>query len=125
MKPRHLADLLYPAAVVALALWLAAEHQLLRARTSEFQFMQMQVYHMSDLASQNQRLSNQLAAGSSPERLPQDQFMELLRLRGEAGALKQSETDLDKARKENQFSLFVLARYLQSLVVSFLVVSVV
>jgi len=41
--------------------------------------------------------------------------MELLRLRGEAGALKQSETDLDKARKENQQTHTVLARYLQSL----------
>ena len=115
MKPRHLANILFPAAVAALALWLAAEHRVLRARTAEHQLLEQQFNQMADLAARNEQLSNQLAAGISSERLPQDQFMELLRLRGEVGALKQNQTNFDKARKENQQTHTVLARYLQSL----------
>jgi hypothetical protein len=115
MKPRHFANIIFSSAVVALALWLAAEHQTLRARTAEHGLLEQQVREMADLAARNEQLSNQLTAGSSPEPLPHDQFMELLRLRGEVGALKQKQTDLDKARKENQQSHAVLAQYLQTL----------
>jgi len=115
MKPRHLAHVLFPTAVAALALWFAAEHRTLRARTVEHQLLEQQLRHMADLVAQNDKLSNQLMAGNSPAPLPHDQFMELLRLRGEVGALKQHESDLDKARKENQQTHAVLTRYLQSL----------
>lgn len=115
MKPCHLANLLFPGVTVALALWLAAEHQALRARTAEHQLLGQQLQQMADLAAQNEQLSNELATRRSSEPLPHDQFMELLRLRGEVGGLKQKQTDLDKARKENQQSHAVLARYLQTL----------
>jgi hypothetical protein len=115
MKLRHLANILFPTAVAALALWLAAEHRMLRARTADHQLLEQQVHQMAELAARNEQLSNQLAARNSSERLPQGQFMELLRLRGEVGALKQNQSDFDKARKENQQSHIVLARYLQSL----------
>lgn len=115
MKPSRLANLLLPAVVVALALWLATEHQRLRARTAEHQRLEQQVRQMANLAVRNEQLSNQLAAGNSSEPLPHDEFMELLRLRGQVGVLKQKQTDLDKARKENQQSHAVLTRYLQTL----------
>ncbi len=115
MKLRHLANIFFPAAVAALALWLAAEYRMLRARTADHQLLEQQLHQMTDLIARNEQLSNQLAAGTFPERLPPDQFLELLRLRGEVGALKQNQTDFDQARKENQQSHTVLARYLQSL----------
>ncbi len=115
MKPRLLASILFPAAVVALALWLAAEHRALQARTAEHQLLQQELRQMSELAARNEQLSIQVAAGKSPEPLPHDQFMELLRLRGEVGVLKQKQTDLDKARKENQQAHAVLTHYLQTL----------
>lgn len=115
MKPIALANFFFPGIAAGLAIWLAAEHQALLKRTAEHQMLERQLHQMDDLVTRNEQLSNLLAEASAPEPLPRDQFMELLRLRGQVGALSRQQTDLDKVRDENHQAHAVLDGYLNTL----------
>ena len=116
MKSSHpFAYMLLPGIVAGLAIWVAVEHQALLKRTREHQILERQLHQMADIAARDQQLSNLLAEANAPEPLPRDQFMELLHLRGQAGALSRQQTDLDKAREENHQARAVLERYLNTL----------
>jgi len=109
------ANIFFPGIAVGLAIWLAAEHQALLKRADEHQMLERQLQQMADIAARNEHLSNLLAEASAPEPLPRDQFMELLRLRGQVGARSRQQTDLDKAREENRQAHAVLERYFNTL----------
>ena len=51
------------------------------------------------LAAENERLSNLVARASQSRSLSEDQLRELLRLRGEVGALRQQGKELETARR--------------------------
>jgi RNA polymerase sigma factor (sigma-70 family) len=56
---------------------------------------------LTQLQTDNESLSNRLVAGDS-KNLPDEQFNELLRLRGEVGVLRRQVGELGKLREENQ-----------------------
>jgi myosin heavy subunit len=57
---------------------------------------------MTQLQTDNESLSNRLAAAGNSHSLADDQLNELLRLRGEVGMLRRQLTELGKLQKENQ-----------------------
>ena len=116
MKRLHrLLNLLFPGIAAGLAIWLAAQHQALLKRGGEHQMLERQLQQMAEVATRNEQLSNLLVQASAPEPLPQDQFLELLRLRGQVGTLSRDQSDLDKAREENRHAHAVLDRYVETL----------
>ena len=56
---------------------------------------------MTGLMAENERMSNLVAQANSPQSLPDDQSLELLRLRGEAGLLRRQTRELEAVRNEN------------------------
>ena len=116
MKSIHpLANILFPGIAAGLAIWLVAEHYALLKRNGEHQMLERQLHQMADVAARNAQLSNLLAAASAPEPLPQDQFLELLRLRGQVGVLSRQQADLAKTREENRQAHAFLEKYLNTL----------
>jgi hypothetical protein len=89
-------------ALVGMAALLMIQQQSLSRLREENQSLQRQQDQMAQLAAENERLSNTVnqADGSAP--LPQDQVHELLRLRGEVGALRQKAKELDRVQEENR-----------------------
>ncbi|HEY4984894.1 MAG TPA: hypothetical protein VIJ24_07490, partial [Verrucomicrobiae bacterium] len=59
-------------------------------------------YQIAQLKTDNDSRSNRLAAAGNSKSLSDDQFNELLRLRGEVGMLRRQLTELGKLQKENQ-----------------------
>ena len=74
--------------------------QQVRSRQNS-ELLQEQAARLAELAAENQRLSN-LVAQARTTALPEDQFRELLRLRGEIGPLRQAASELDRLRTTNQ-----------------------
>ena len=68
---------------------LRAENELLRQQTTQ-------------LKTDNESLSNRLAEIGGAKKMSDDQFNELLKLRGEVGALRNQLDELKKLREENQ-----------------------
>jgi hypothetical protein len=97
-----LTSVLSIAAVVGLAIWLAVEHQARLRLGEEHQALEQQLEQMTGLVAENQRLSNLAPGASPPQSLPDDQLRELLRLRGEAGVLRQHSKELETVRHENR-----------------------
>ena len=57
---------------------------------------------MTQLQTDNESLSNRLASAGDSKKLPDEQFNELLKLRGEIGVLRSQAGQLGKVREENQ-----------------------
>jgi hypothetical protein len=57
---------------------------------------------MDGLIADNERLSNLVAQASGSQSLTDDQLRELLRLRGEAGVLREQRKELETLREENR-----------------------
>jgi hypothetical protein len=88
-------------AVLGLAVWLAIEHQTRVGLEREQQTLQQRLPEMALLIASNQQLSNLLVQGKSSQPLTEDQSRELLRLRGEAGLLRQQIRELQAVRDQN------------------------
>ncbi len=76
------------------------QHQVERRLVSENESFQRQLERMTQLEADNERLSNLLAQANSA--LPNAQFTELLKLRGEIGLLRQQTKELQILREQNQ-----------------------
>jgi prepilin-type processing-associated H-X9-DG protein len=57
---------------------------------------------IAQLKADNENLSNAAAQAKSSQSLPDEQFTELLKLRGEVGVLRRQTNELGKLRQENQ-----------------------
>jgi len=89
-------------ALGGMAALLMIQQQSLSRLREENQSRQRQQDQIAQLAVENERLSNTVnqADGSAP--LSQDQMHELLRLRGEVGALRQKAKELERVQEENR-----------------------
>jgi hypothetical protein len=83
------------AACIAILFWV--QHRSLLKVTAENEALQQQVTQLSQLAADNERLSNSLAQAQSS--VGSDQSSELLRLRGEVGRLRRQAADTTQAEK--------------------------
>jgi hypothetical protein len=90
------------AAVVGMAIWLAVEDQARLRLGEEHKTLEKQLDQMAGLIAENDRLSNLVAQANRSLPLPDDQSRELLRLRGEAGVLRQQSNELEVVRNENR-----------------------
>ena len=95
-------SVLWAAAVAGLAIWLAVEHQARLRLGEENAALRQQLDRMAGLAAERERLTDLVAQASRPQSLPDDQLRELLRLRGEAGVLRQQAKELETLRNENR-----------------------
>ncbi|MGA2176676.1 MAG: sigma-70 family RNA polymerase sigma factor [Verrucomicrobiota bacterium] len=77
----------------------AIQHQTARRLSAEIQAVRQQA---ASLAADNESLSNRLGQISAAPRLADDQFRELMRLRGEVGRLRQQTNLPGKAREESR-----------------------
>ena len=57
---------------------------------------------IAQLQTDNENFSNRLAAAGDAKKLPDEQFIELLKLRGEVGVIHRQLDELGKLREENQ-----------------------
>ena len=80
-------------AVAGLATPLVISHQTQSRLFQENQSLRQQVAQLSPMAAENERLSNQVAEVQSSRVLAQQQAGELLRLRGELGALRRQQKE--------------------------------
>ena len=67
----------------------------------ENQSLRQQVDQLTQLQSENERLSN-LVAQANNDRLSKDQLSELMKLRGEVGLLRRQTNELGKLKEENR-----------------------
>ena len=89
------------ASVIGLAAWLAVEHQARLRAGEEYKALEEQADQMAGVIADNERMSNLVAQANRPQSLPDDQSLELLRLRGEAGLLRRQTKELETVRNEN------------------------
>jgi len=91
-------------AAVGVTIWLAEEHQARLRLGQENQALRQQLSRLAGLVAENERLSNILAQAKSPPSLPDERLKELLRLRGEAGVLRQQGKEIEALRQENRLA---------------------
>ena len=77
------------AAVAALAILLIMDHRATQELRRENQILRQQIAQHADLRQANQPLLGPQAQAGDPAALPEDEFRELLKLRGEDGRLRQ------------------------------------
>jgi hypothetical protein len=102
------------AAALGLAIWTALEHQRRVSLGQEHQALEQRLEEMTQLVASNERLSNLLAQAKSPRSLTEEESRELLRLRGQVGALRQQSRELETAREENRQARATLENRLAS-----------
>jgi RNA polymerase sigma factor (sigma-70 family) len=90
---------------------LIIEHQAREKLRAENQSLTQQIAHLKD---DNQALSNLAAQAKESASLPNDQFNELLRLRGEVGMLREQTNELGRIRLANQKLLSQVAAQSES-----------
>ena len=95
-------SLLLFAGVVGLAIWAAIEHQARRTAAQVHQALEEPLAQMAGLIARNEQLSNLLARAVPRQPPPDEQFRELLRLRGELSLLRQQARELPAVREENR-----------------------
>jgi hypothetical protein len=98
--------------VAGVAICLAVERQARLRLGEENKALRQQVDPMAGLVAENERLSNLVAQASRSQSLPDEQLgaqslsdeqsLELLRLRGEVGALREQSKELETLREENR-----------------------
>jgi len=77
---------------------LALQHRTTMNLREENQTLQQQIADGGRLGDENQRLSNLVAQASAKPRMSEEQFRELLRLRGEASLLRKQKQEYDNSR---------------------------
>jgi hypothetical protein len=102
------------AAVAALAVWAAFEHQRRIGLGREHSALEQQLEEMAQLIASNEQLSNLLAKTKSSPSLTDDHSRELLRLRGQVGVLRRQSRELETVREENRQARAALASSLKS-----------
>ena len=80
---------------------LVLEHQALTKLREQNRALQAQLEQSALIAQDHQRLSNLLAQSTVKSSLPEDQFRELLKLRGEVGLARRLKDENPKLRSEN------------------------
>jgi len=106
-------------ALVGVAICLAVEHQARLRLGNENNALRQQLDRMAGLIADNERLSNLVAQAKSSQSLSDErpkaqslsdeQSLELLRLRGEVGVLRQRSKELEALREENRQARAALA----------------
>jgi hypothetical protein len=86
---RVILSVLCAIAVLGVSIWVAIGYQTRLSLEEENQGLRQQVDQMAELVAENERLSNLVAQASQSRPLSEDQMRELVRLRGEVGALRQ------------------------------------
>jgi outer membrane translocation and assembly module TamA len=99
-------------AVVGVAICVAVERQARLRVGEENKALRQQLDQMASLVEENERLSNLVAQASRSQSRPDErleaqslsdeQSLELLRLRGEVGALREQSKELETLREENR-----------------------
>lgn len=92
--------------VAGAATTLVIQHQSQKILRAENESLQQQI---TRLKANDENLSNLAAQSNKPTALPDDQFNELLRLRGEVGVLRAQTSDLARLRRESQNLLAKIA----------------
>ena len=85
--------------VASAATAIVTQHQNLEKLHQQSALLQQQ---LAQLETEKADLSNQLASAGNSSKLTDDQFNELLKLRGEVGVLRQQTAGFEKLREENQ-----------------------
>ena len=101
-------------AAVGVAVWLAVEYQGRIRLGEENKVLRQQLDQMASLVAENERLSNLVAQAKGAQSLADDRLKELLRLRGEAGVLRQQGKELEALREENRQARAALASSLKT-----------
>jgi hypothetical protein len=78
------------------------QYQSVRRLKQESQTLEQQAGQLTQLAAENERLSNLLAQVTGALRQSKEQERELLRLRAEVARVRQQNKDVDKVREENR-----------------------
>ena len=113
MRP-NITSIIGIATVAGLALWAAFEHQRRDGLGREHTALEQQLEEMAQLIASNEQLSNLLAKAKASPSLTDDQSRELLRLRGQAGVLRQQSRELESVREENRQARAALESSLKS-----------
>ena len=79
----------------------AIRHRAQAQWQADAQLISLQTQRLAELSAQRQRLSNQVAQAENPT-FSNEQFRELLRLRGEIGPLRRAAGELENLRAENR-----------------------
>ncbi|MSU59306.1 MAG: hypothetical protein EXS35_14245 [Pedosphaera sp.] len=103
-------------ALVIAALSAALVWQLVRAKRllDENAILRAQVETASALTAEKERLSNLVAQAAASQPISEEQFQELLRLRGEVGVLRKQKAEVEKLHAENRQLLAATGQPLQS-----------
>ena len=106
-------------ALSGVAICLVAEHQARLRLGEENTALRQQLDRMAGLVAENERLSNLVAQAKSSQSLPDgrlkaqslsdEQMLQLLRLRGEVGVLRQQSKELETLREETRQARAALA----------------
>lgn len=92
--------------ILGLGIWLVLEHQARLRAKREYQALAQQVEQMSQSLAKNRDLTD--FAGTTTRPAPDEQSLELLRLRGQVGVLRDQCKDLENVRSENRAAHAVL-----------------
>ena len=94
--------------ILASGLWLAVEHQSRLRVDREHKALAQQVEQMSQLLAKNLELINLPGTATQSRPAPDEQSLELLRLRGQVGVLRAQCKELEDVRSENRAAHAVL-----------------
>src|SRR5262245_13781920 len=97
-------DVICCGTILGSAAWLALEHQARLKADREHATLARQVEQMSQLIARNRELADSAAKMNSTRQVPDAQSLELLRLRGQVGVLREQCKELDNVRSENHRS---------------------
>ncbi len=89
-------------AVAAVAVPVLVQNQSVARLREENQSLRQQVDRMAQVEADNERLSNVVVQANASQSLPPDQLRELMKLRGEIGALRQQGKELIRLQQENR-----------------------
>jgi hypothetical protein len=88
--------------VASIAMPMLIQHRTEGSLQQKDESIHAEAEQLAQLTAANDSLSNQLAQAKAPPGLSQEEFSELLRLRGEVGQLRQKVADTEKLRVANQ-----------------------
>jgi len=109
MNPRILTHIICVCAVLGLGLWLAVEHEARVRVDREHSMLAQQVEQMSQLVAKNRELADLADKTNGTRPAPDGQSLELLRLRGQVGVLREQCKELEKVRTDNHQAHAMLA----------------